>query len=79
MVVSQPFVPLGTSGTVPDRFPPCPPTGGWWILGRRRYMRCFGPADVFFHVVTVFSLAKFSTMLVLTWLASAPPLRLFPS
>ena len=40
----QPFVPLSNSGTVPDRFPPGPPAGGWRIGTKRRYMRCFGPA-----------------------------------
>ncbi len=44
MAVLQPFVPIGNSGTVPDRFPG-PPAGGWRIVTQRRYMGCFGPAD----------------------------------
>ena len=39
MLVLQPLVPLGSSGTVPG-----PPVGCWRTLTKHCYMRCFLPA-----------------------------------
>ena len=58
MVVLQPFVPLGNSGTVPGRSPRGPPVGWWRILKKHCYLRCFWPAAAekgdFYSVFSIF-------------------------